>query len=433
MTAVLFERDPVAAETGWTIPGDPSAMAELGARLERLVQALEDCAAQVEGARAGLGTWIGQGAAGYERMDLAQRPKWKVAAESFTVASTAVADYARDLSAAQDRAAQARALYEQGVAESEAWAASLAAARAANPHGVVAAGPDPGVQEQAAALAMLEAARADLDAAARRLAGRLAAAEEAAPTRPGIWDRLIGAVNFDFRADEDFSLGIVIGITSLAKTAAQAAHAAWSLSPGRLEADPAGWRRSVKADFTGAVALAGAVARDPLGVGKQVGEELINAKTWTTNPTEAAGELVPQLASMLDGEGEEAAAIQATEDATSAIRAGEAGAAGSAGLGPGTELPSWLPENARRVIEHFDQTGSRQAGYKEEEPFKNDGRDGGEVLPAATASGGRISYTEWDLNPRQPGTNRGSERVVLGSDGSAYYTDNHYRSFRRIR
>ena len=30
------------------------------------------------------------------------------------------------------------------------------------------------------------------------------------------------------------------------------------------------------------------------------------------------------------------------------------------------------------------------------------------------------------------GVSRGRERLVVGSDGSAWYTDNHYRTFRQI-
>ncbi|MHB1444563.1 MAG: putative T7SS-secreted protein [Acidimicrobiales bacterium] len=316
----MIERGPDVGEAGWTISGDPAGLGELSGQLGHLVGALEDCAAQVELARGGLRDWVGQGARGFDRLDLAQRPKWKTAADSFGAASLAISDYAHNLSAAQGRATQARALYDQGMAESAAWAASLAAARAASPHAVVVAGPDPGAQTQAEALGMLQSARADADAAARRLAGRLAPAEEAAPTSPGIWDRLVGAVELDIRTYEDFELGIVIGVTSLAKSTVQAVHAAWSLSPGRLGADPAGWHRTLRVDLAGAGALAGAVARDPLGVAKQVGEDLINAKTWATKPAEAAGELVPQVVSMIDGEGEEVAAVQVTEDAASAAR-----------------------------------------------------------------------------------------------------------------
>jgi len=430
---VLIERGADVAETGWSISGDPAGLMELGGQLRHLIQALEDCAAQVEVARSGLHDWVGQGASGFERLDLAQRPKWKTAADSFGAASLAVADYAHNLSAAQSRAAQARVLYDQGMAESAAWAACLAAARTASPHAVVVAGPDPGAQERAEALAMLQSARADADAAANRLAARLRSAEEAAPTGPGIWDRLFGVVELDVRTAEDFGLGIVIGLTGLAKSTVQAVHAAWSLSPGRLGADPAGWRRSLGADSAGAAALAGAVARDPLGVGKQIAADLTNARVWSKDPAEAAGELIPQAASMLDGEGEEVTAVQATEDAGALVRLGELRAAGAPAVSPGEGLPSWLPERARQVIEHFDRTGTRQNGYKQETGFVNDGRKGGEVLPIATSSGEQITYMEWDVNPYVPSARRDAQRLVTGSDGSVYYTENHYRSFRRVR
>jgi guanyl-specific ribonuclease Sa len=59
----------------------------------------------------------------------------------------------------------------------------------------------------------------------------------------------------------------------------------------------------------------------------------------------------------------------------------------------------------------------------------NDGRGGDEVLPSSTAAGAPISYTEYDVNPYAPGVNRGAERIVLGSDGRAYFTDDHYKTF----
>ncbi|MGO9868230.1 MAG: ribonuclease domain-containing protein [Rhodomicrobium sp.] len=44
-----------------------------------------------------------------------------------------------------------------------------------------------------------------------------------------------------------------------------------------------------------------------------------------------------------------------------------------------------------------------------------------------------MTYQEWDVNPRVPGVNRGAQRLVTGSDGSAYYTDDHYKTFTQIR
>ncbi|MFW0794183.1 ribonuclease domain-containing protein [Gordonia sp. CPCC 205515] len=54
-------------------------------------------------------------------------------------------------------------------------------------------------------------------------------------------------------------------------------------------------------------------------------------------------------------------------------------------------------------------------------------------LPRTDAHGAPITYREWDVNPKQPGQSRDAERIVTGSDGSAWYTDDHYQSFVMIR
>ncbi|MVU78796.1 ribonuclease [Nocardia sp. ET3-3] len=58
-------------------------------------------------------------------------------------------------------------------------------------------------------------------------------------------------------------------------------------------------------------------------------------------------------------------------------------------------------------------------------------RDGS--LPRKDSSGKAISYQEWDVNPKQPGQTRDAERIITGSDGSAYYTGDHYKTFTRMR
>lgn len=51
------------------------------------------------------------------------------------------------------------------------------------------------------------------------------------------------------------------------------------------------------------------------------------------------------------------------------------------------------------------------------------------LLPSTDAEGNPITYREYDTNPYQKGVNRGTERLVVGSNGSAYYTNDHYQSF----
>lgn len=61
--------------------------------------------------------------------------------------------------------------------------------------------------------------------------------------------------------------------------------------------------------------------------------------------------------------------------------------------------------------------------------FRNNERN----LPVTGSDGRRVSYREWDVNAKEPGRSRDAERIVTGSDGTAWYTDDHYRTFVRIR
>ncbi|MEC3917243.1 ribonuclease domain-containing protein [Nocardia sp. CDC160] len=44
-----------------------------------------------------------------------------------------------------------------------------------------------------------------------------------------------------------------------------------------------------------------------------------------------------------------------------------------------------------------------------------------------------VRYLEWDVNCKIPGQSRDAERIVTGDDGSAWYTDDHYATFTRMR
>ncbi|WP_227833577.1 ribonuclease domain-containing protein [Nocardia macrotermitis] len=54
-------------------------------------------------------------------------------------------------------------------------------------------------------------------------------------------------------------------------------------------------------------------------------------------------------------------------------------------------------------------------------------------LPKTDAGGKAIHYKEWDVNRKIPGHNRDAERIVTGDDGSAWYTNDHYATFCRMR
>ena len=87
-----------------------------------------------------------------------------------------------------------------------------------------------------------------------------------------------------------------------------------------------------------------------------------------------------------------------------------------------------VPDKAVDVANYVENhNGTPPNGYKGGKPFSNDGRNGGQILPQNT------TYKEYDINPFVKGQNRGSERIVLGSDKSRWYTWNHYKNFIKFK
>jgi dienelactone hydrolase len=91
--------------------------------------------------------------------------------------------------------------------------------------------------------------------------------------------------------------------------------------------------------------------------------------------------------------------------------------------------PRGVPDKVLAVLKYVDEHGEAMANYEGGRTFLNVEK----LLPQTDAQGRRIRYREWDVNPLRPGVNRGAERLVTGSDGSAHYTDDHYKSFKKVR
>jgi len=88
-----------------------------------------------------------------------------------------------------------------------------------------------------------------------------------------------------------------------------------------------------------------------------------------------------------------------------------------------------VPTKVIQVLEYIRIHHSAPTGYVGSRHFGNfEGR-----LPETDSAGKRINYQEWDVNPHQKGVNRGAERLITGSDSSAYYTPNHYESFITVK
>ena len=77
------------------------------------------------------------------------------------------------------------------------------------------------------------------------------------------------------------------------------------------------------------------------------------------------------------------------------------------------------------VLEHLKNNKMHPPkNYKGGRIYENDGRNGGQKLPDEGAP-----YREYDIDPKLPNVKRGTERIVVGSDGSAWYTPDHYKTF----
>jgi dienelactone hydrolase len=93
------------------------------------------------------------------------------------------------------------------------------------------------------------------------------------------------------------------------------------------------------------------------------------------------------------------------------------------------QTPAGIPDKVLQVLQHVDKHGEPMDGYEGGRTFGNFERR----LPITDDHGRRIKYREWDVNPLRAGANRGAERLITGSDGAAYYTNDHYATFKKIR
>lgn len=87
-----------------------------------------------------------------------------------------------------------------------------------------------------------------------------------------------------------------------------------------------------------------------------------------------------------------------------------------------------IPAKVFEVLKEIRRSGHAPEGYVGGRHFGNYEHH----LPERNAAGDKIDYREWDVNPKEEGRNRGAERLITGSDGRAWYTKDHYNTFREV-
>jgi ribonuclease T1 len=88
-----------------------------------------------------------------------------------------------------------------------------------------------------------------------------------------------------------------------------------------------------------------------------------------------------------------------------------------------------IPAKVYTLLKHIKETGEAPAGYVGGRIFQNRERH----LPSKDAQNKKIKYQEWDVNPKKRGKNRGTERLITGSDDKAWYTNDHYATFTEVK
>jgi guanyl-specific ribonuclease Sa len=80
-------------------------------------------------------------------------------------------------------------------------------------------------------------------------------------------------------------------------------------------------------------------------------------------------------------------------------------------------------QKVKDIVDYVkNHDGQAPEGYQGGRTFNNN--EG--LLPKG------VNYNEYDVNPFKDPANRGLERVVIGDDGSVWYTDDHYISFVKV-
>ena len=86
-----------------------------------------------------------------------------------------------------------------------------------------------------------------------------------------------------------------------------------------------------------------------------------------------------------------------------------------------------IPNKVRDVANQVKtRNGAPPEGYKGGRVYNNIPIGSGQKLPEG------VNYKEYDVNPYVKGQDRGMERIVIGDDGSVWYTNDHYATFTRV-
>lgn len=199
MTAELGQtQDPKAL-----VPGDAGAVRQTSQNLTTYGDGLHNAGQGLNRIDTSQG-WSGPASDSFRAVFHGQPGKWTDAGDAFHTAAAALDTYAGTLAWAQQQAADAIRLWNQGQAATDAAKAAHAQAVQEAQAGAMASGSlpipmlsfaDPGAAQRSAAEDMLNRARGQLVSAGNTAADAVGHARDKAPQKPGFWDKVGNALS----------------------------------------------------------------------------------------------------------------------------------------------------------------------------------------------------------------------------------------------
>jgi hypothetical protein len=324
------------------IHGSPSAIRQTATQLHTFSGAFGETATGLEG----IDTthWTGSAAEAFHAKYAPQPPKWRDAATASGSSGGALGSFADTVEWAQGQAREAISVYAEGQRASQAavtaynsqvnaynaaaqqYDARLSAGQNPGPRPVQpGAFSDPGASLRERAQQILTTARQERDQAGASAAATVSKATSLAPASPGLWSQvtntLTDGVQFTNLAQASFASGVLTGVADIGKFVR-------TVNP----MDP--WNITHPAEYlAGLSGTAAGLVHDVVHPQDLVGQMLGGG--WGSDPFEAAGKLVPQVALALATDGAGTAADAATD---AGVDAGTA-AASDAAAGAAGDIP----------------------------------------------------------------------------------------------
>jgi len=279
------------------IEGNPANIRSKAITMEQKGQLFYDTGDALS--RIDVSGWTGRAADEFREAHDLEPERWFTSGNGFKKAAAGLTTYAGELENAQSRADWAREEYARGERESESartqYGSYMDRMRSYwSTGGTDQAQPfvDWGDPIQQAALAELDAAKADLDNAAHACAGEVRAGCADAPEEPNWFEsglKFVGGI-LEGAGEAVWDLLTMVPFSPVNMVIDSYKLATGDLTPEELMTK---YELSAESAWDMATGIYTGLTTDPIGFGKELGKSLLDWDTWADDPARAIGHLVP--------------------------------------------------------------------------------------------------------------------------------------------